>query len=325
MNNTQSENIWGFDVLKFTLAIIIVSLHAGVANHFNVPWSEYVRNLQNLAVPCFFLISSILFFKKVFNETDSKSQWRRLWKYEKRLFTLYLIWQVILLPISLITNDYLQHGLSGILLYLKDMVFSYTFPASWFFGALIVAMPLVFLLRKHRGLLMGGALLLYVYFMTRSIQPQWMQYAYDWYRELFAEPRLSFPEAFVWLSIGCCIADRVEATKYKSLVLSMLFGGGIALSVMVNWCQIIGVLALLFLFLGFDYSDNNSNLYVRMRQYSTLFYCMHFTIIHILWQRIPSTRHIFVWIVTVLICFLLSEILVRLSKKDRFKFLKYLM
>lgn len=325
MVHTQSENIWAFDVLKFTLAIIIVSLHAGVANSFTIPWSECVRNLQDLAVPCFFVISAILFFRKVKVEVNCASQWRRLWKYEKRLIVLYLIWQAILLPVTLMTHDYSGNAVQMGLLYLKDLVFSYTFPASWFFGALIVAMPLVFLFRKHRWILLLISISLYVLFMTKTQQPLWIQDIYDWYKVSLAEPRLSFPEALIWLSLGCFMADYDELKVGESLLIRCMSGGGIFLSILINWCQAVGVVALLSLFLSCEYPNGCTGTYTRMRKYSTLFYCMHFTIIHILWQVIPADCHIIVWLVTIAICFILSETVLFMSKKTKFSFLNYLM
>ena len=226
MAQSQDDNIWAFDVLKFFLAIVIVSLHAGVANDFAAPWSGYVRNFQDLAVPCFFVISAILFFRKVNCEEDTESQWMRLWKYEQRLIVLYLIWQVILLPVTLRTHDYTSHGIWGFLFYLKDMLFAYTFPASWFFGALIVAMPVVFLFRKHRWILWLMSLSLYVLFMTNAQQPQWLQNGFDWYKATFTDPRLSFPEALIWLSLGCCLVHYGGLITRKSLAVKCVAGGG---------------------------------------------------------------------------------------------------
>lgn len=223
--NSGKRNVWAFDVLKFTLAIVIVSLHAGVSEAFVMPINNFVRNFQNLAVPCFFLVSSVLFFGKVFQEGNTQYQWKQLWHYEKRLFLLYGIWQLVLLPVSLLTHDYVEHGLMGVLYYLKDMLFSYTFPASWFFGALIVAMPLVFVVRNKPLLQLVIAILLYIYFMTESILPESMQMPFEWYRSNITPPRISFPEGFLWLSLGCFMAkkelttslyDRIKGLKLSS-------------------------------------------------------------------------------------------------------------
>ena len=258
--NSGKRNVWAFDVLKFTLAIVIVSLHAGVSEAFVMPINNFVRNFQNLAVPCFFLVSSVLFFGKVFQEGNTQYQWKQLWHYEKRLFLLYGIWQLVLLPVSLLTHDYVEHGLMGVLYYLKDMLFSYTFPASWFFGALIVAMPLVFVVRNKPLLQLVIALLIIV-----------------------------------------------------------------ALAICLRWCQITGVIALFYLAGCFMYSDKNATLYLRFRKYSTLFYCMHFTIIHILWQVVSPDSRITIWLISLCVCLLLSEVIIRLSGYRHFYFLKQLM
>lgn len=56
--------IWSFDLLKFILALVIVSIHAGIGRTTPIQ-SEYVANLQSFAVPLFFVISSYLFFNKL--------------------------------------------------------------------------------------------------------------------------------------------------------------------------------------------------------------------------------------------------------------------
>lgn len=225
----KNENIFGLDILKFSLAIVVISLHAGVGTGASVPWGGWIDNLQHLAVPCFFLISSLLFFRKVFFNTDERSQWSALWRYEKRLAILYLSWQVVLMPVTLKTHSYISSGLWGAVLYLKDMLFSYTFPASWFFGALIVAMPIVFLMRNRRTVLLSTAVLLYLLFITDSFHISWLQDVYNWYKTRFANPRLSFPEAFVWLSLGCWLSgkkNRYDCDKYPQWLKKIMYVGG---------------------------------------------------------------------------------------------------
>lgn len=61
------KNIIGFDVLKVLLAFVIVSLHASLGDPFlSAPYCDGIRNFQNMAVPGFFVISSYVFFVKLF-------------------------------------------------------------------------------------------------------------------------------------------------------------------------------------------------------------------------------------------------------------------
>lgn len=68
-------------------------------------------------------------------------------------------------PITLSLHNYFDKNiLFGLLMYLKDFFFDYTFLSSWFFGACIVAMPIVFLLRKQPVVLFLLCIVLYLYF-----------------------------------------------------------------------------------------------------------------------------------------------------------------
>lgn len=154
------KSIKGFDLLKFLLALVIVSLHASLGNPFlPAPFSKLILNFQNLAVPGFFVISSYVFFCKIIDKS-SREQRAALWKYEKRVLILYLSWSVIMLPITLRYHDYPSQSF-GLLLYIKDFFFSYTFLASWFFGALIVGIPIVWLLRNKTSVLLALSYVLF--------------------------------------------------------------------------------------------------------------------------------------------------------------------
>lgn len=58
---TSREYIPGFDILKFVMAIVIVSLHAEMTSVMTHEASIIVANFQALAVPVFFVLSSYLF------------------------------------------------------------------------------------------------------------------------------------------------------------------------------------------------------------------------------------------------------------------------
>ena len=59
---------------------------------------------------------------------------------------LYLSWSIIMTPININLHHYEKMGLLGILSWIKDLFFDYTFLASWFLGALLVGIPIVFVL-----------------------------------------------------------------------------------------------------------------------------------------------------------------------------------
>lgn len=76
------------DLFKFIFSILIIGIHTN-AMGFNI--------LGRLGVPFFFMISSYFFFKKYLTK-NTKDQYQQLKNYLKRLFFLFLSWQIIYLP-----------------------------------------------------------------------------------------------------------------------------------------------------------------------------------------------------------------------------------
>ena len=319
------KDIKGFDLLKFLLALVIVSLHASLDNPFlPAPFSKLIQNFQNLAVPGFFVISSYVFFARI-TDMSSREQRVALWKYEKRVLILYLSWSVIMLPITLRYHDYLSLSF-GLLLFIKDFFFSYTFLASWFFGALIVGVPIVWLVRNKTSVLLALSLLSYSYLSIVKYLPDTIQIPYQWYASNVAAPELSFPRGFVWLGMGCVLAKTRILDRIKMILYAM---GGVFLliiiSLLISWLQLLGVISIIVLFYHINVRGKIGDRTVRMRKLSTLIYCVHYPIIHAVWMIIQQEHSFLVFIVATLICIGISEIILTLSFKKKLSFLKYLM
>jgi surface polysaccharide O-acyltransferase-like enzyme len=196
--------IVGFDILKILMAFVIISLHTGVSKEMGQPFAAWCLNFQNLAVPVFFVLSSYLFFDKFFASGEDNP--KALWRYERRLLILYLIWSVIMIPITLFLHHYEARGLLGLLYWVKDFFFDYTFYASWFFGALIVGMPIVFSLRNHPWIIIALSLVLYVVFTFYALLPQWAVSPFELYHQHLGTPSRSFMFGIIWIGLGYAMA-----------------------------------------------------------------------------------------------------------------------
>ena len=144
----QKRIISGLDVMKFIMAILIVDAHVK-GSIVTPPYllDNFIKPLESLAVPEFFVISSFLFFIKARKNGFSFDV---LWNFEKRLVLLYLFGVIVWLPIILIQNDYGKEGIiNGVGFFVRDFFFGHTFDASWFLGALITSMPIVWPLGKY--------------------------------------------------------------------------------------------------------------------------------------------------------------------------------
>ena len=134
--------ISGLDVVKFIMAFLIVDIH--VQGYLITPpiFQNYVIHpIESLAVPTFFVISSFLFFRKARYE---ECQMNLVLHFMKRLCILYLFWCVIWSPIIYLQKEYFHPFTIWVPLYIiRDFFFGNMFDASWFLGALLVGVPMV--------------------------------------------------------------------------------------------------------------------------------------------------------------------------------------
>ena len=103
--------------------------------------SYVIKPIEGLAVPTFFVISAFLFFRK---GRYAENQFGLVVHFMKRLCILYLFWCVLWSPIIYLQKDYF-HSMSAWIpvLMVRDFFFGNMFDASWFLGALLVGVPMV--------------------------------------------------------------------------------------------------------------------------------------------------------------------------------------
>ena len=58
-----TKSIYGYDLLKFLMAVMIVSIHSNAFEYLSL--SPYFNIIQLMGVPTFFLLSSLSFASKV--------------------------------------------------------------------------------------------------------------------------------------------------------------------------------------------------------------------------------------------------------------------
>lgn len=134
------KSIPGLDLLKYFMATMIVSIHCNAFDGFIM--QSWLKVLQSLAVPTFFLLSSFFFMKKV---RERGTDWDILLLYLKRIAIMYGIWFIINLPIF-----YSQHHTTFELLkFVKNIFFRSTFEGSWFLSALALSITTIFVLLKY--------------------------------------------------------------------------------------------------------------------------------------------------------------------------------
>lgn len=328
MNQTTKKLIPGLDVMKFIMAFLIVDIH--VKGYLITPpliQQNVVFPIEGLAVPEFFVISSFLFFSKI-RRSENKNQ--VLFHFLHRLILLYLFWIVVWSPIILIQKRYHHYGLEGIVIFVRDFFFGNTFDASWFLGALIVGVPMIYglsrILKEWMVWIIPFGVFLYLHY--HAYLPSSLQEPYKWYSS-FKDPNLAFPGGLIWIAIGfhlsnnkivawiCDVSNKYLWLAFLLCLVLNIFG---LLSILGS---LICVTLLFMAAYSWKLPAYNPSFYKRLRAFSILFY-----VIHDSFKKIP--KQLFGWhngpllyIVTILFCFLASEFIIRMKEVRGFHWLKY--
>ena len=144
MEKINKTNFDFIDLFKIIMAFMIVALHTTV-------YVEFLNPIYRFAVPFFFIVSAFLFFKKINDTTDYKTQKSLLKKYVVRNLLLFSFWFIINSPIIIYMKISLfkENFFIGILKFIQQMLFASIYQGSWFMIALIIAVPIIFYSSKR--------------------------------------------------------------------------------------------------------------------------------------------------------------------------------
>lgn len=319
--------ISGVDVMKFIMAFLIVDIHVQGSLITPPPLQKYVISpIESLAVPTFFVISSFLFFRKT---RYAEKQLILILHFLKRLCVLYLFWCVVWSPVIYMQKEYFHPMSAWIPLYMvRDFFFGNMFDASWFLGALLVGVPMVWgIIRilKKDILVLIIPFLVYLYLQYVKELPSGWAVPYDWYNS-FKDPRLAFPGSLLWIAMGYVMANKKVIAWMKRVKNIWAWMAVLLFLVLTHFIPILPkVLCVASLFVA-AYTwqlPEHPQLYRRFRTYSVLFY-----VIHDCFKKIP--KQLFGWengfvlfIVTITFCFLASEVIMRMKDVKGFGWLRY--
>ena len=337
----ERKNLDSADVLKYVLSILIVATHTSFLE-------GYITPLVRLAVPAFFMISGYFFFGRI-NSCDSKrSQTAYLKKSVKHNLKLYLFWFVLLLPLTLYVRKYHTMGLWGGLSHLvRDFCFGSTFQSSWYIIALITGFAIVlFLSRKlpQWALVVIGVICYipsllssnYEFLIASSDTLQTFGHSLS---HIFLLPCRNFSVSILYIAIGKYLAEKNYEGKTKRYTVTFLlaFAALVAeyLALRFSGVKIVNTdcyIALPFasyylckVFLTLDITCKSS---VLLRKISTVSYCAHMAVFMVIGKlfkifEIPDWKNILHFAVTLILTQLFALVLIRLSKCEKLRFLKY--
>lgn len=325
--------IYGFDALKFFMALMIVAIHTKAFHDVNII-QQLTQPFLNSAVPIFFILSSYFLFRKM----DTKGySWTIYWPFLKRLFILYAFWLIATLPLTVYDKwSYIDYGFPRICWYvIKDFLFSYTFAGSWFLTALIVGSLVVFILKKYIKatslVLLILALLVFLYVKLISVCPLWLQKPYLFIQTNIRDVvELTPVTGFIWCCVGCVLASgdamKIISSKLgKRNIIIVFFITYLASVLLPNNIAfvVLPILVLSIILLAYIIRPEPSVLYMKLRNLSILIYLLHFPLLNLSIILPTNCLHILYFIIVVFAALLIAELILKLEQYSIFRFLKY--
>lgn len=316
------------DLLKFLSCIAIVSIHTKIGAFFPDWLNKIIGEFNNSAVPIFFIVSSFLLWKRInFNSSDIGV----IKHFVNRLFVLYVIWTIVLLP-TWFVGFVVKHP-DDWLFYLPIKLFVWGAPhGSWFIVSLIYGFLTVYVCNRYLGRYISTAIFFIVDFYIRlcfngSIQDPLGVYYNSAEFSMWLSPFVSlFPlQVGYWLSM---YSTSETASKQGWLIVLCV----VVLRYINSWGVIDALLQYAFIVLVVRLClpavpKEKSHDYTTFRKMSIIIYFTHF-VVDICFRELAKRQLISYeggvreFLFAVVLCSAFAYIVVRLQQ--RHKWLKYL-
>lgn len=323
----MNQRINSIDVTKFILSFFVIALHTLYPFQSVLPNHGIIYTILHMAVPFFFITSGYLLFRKI-EIPINKVGINIIMKYIKRIFSLYCIWTIIYLPISLY-GAYINHikFSSFILAFIRKFLFVGEFYYSWnlwYLNGLIVAVLIILLLLiikiKPKYILVfgitvffSGLLLDYFLNIESGNLPIFINKILNVYSWIFEKVRNGIFRGFPYLSIGFYLSHQKLNLK-KGIV---MFLTGFILYYFKVQCGLIPLATGMFIIVC--NVKMNSNRYLDyFRISSILIYLLHMIFVFIYVELINYNNNFNSFILFVFVsisCLISSTFIYFLSKK----------
>ena len=326
---TAKNTIYGFDLLKFILAILIISGHTALFQEY-ADIARIREVISSIAVPTFMAISAYLFFRKVYNVPEDKDSKPVLLKTLKRLALLFLCWYILMLPMTY----FKFFSVATIKETIFAIFFSCTFTGYWFIKALLINACIFYLCRKGKVLILLTifAWILYLFFSYNYIY-HFIDFPYH--------PYYSFYYHLAYYSVGVLFAKYGESilkNHVNSLLIIAIWMLLLASCFFFDFVDPIYRLLSIPLLFIFFYQLNlePKPYYKKMRDVSIILYMVQFVLIWLydgacdLWLQPDSMIYsvlqysITRFLVVTMVAISISWLILRYEKHPKCGFLHYL-
>lgn len=337
----------GFDLIKLLAAICIIAIHTK---------APFLNIIGRLGVPFFAIVSSILFFNHYQQLTTDEEQSRYLKKFCKRIFLLYISWQVLYIPIAIRQFRVIISSLGGVsiknlLIYLCDFIFPAIYNSkgvditqdangwgpSWYLLASIIAMSvLIYLFRLFNQQIRWVflfCLLIEIYLVLADEFSPWTHL-----NPIFNH---TFLRLLIYFCLGYIIVNyRSQITTWNTKVLNRILILFIFIFIIENLLvhyysgtynteEVITTVPTGFLLAVFAAKIKpNLHYSAQIRHLSTFLYCFQIwpiVIMRKLFKIIGWEKHyLLLFIIVLIISFGIAFLYEQCRQRYKWKFLKYL-
>lgn len=356
MENASAKNINynSFDLAKLICAVLVVMIHVdpfgeqvntNIFSYLNFGLGNY---LCRIAVPMFFVFSGFLLYRKTpldkFSLKPSK-------KYLLNILKLYLLWSLIYFPLNLIGILQNPNGIVfALALYARNFIFMGSYLHLWYLTALLFAVALIsFLLYIKLSAkkilcissvcyligLLGDA---YYGLISPLLDVPVLGQLINIYFTLIGTVRNGLFFAFFFVALGMFLSqNEIPIGRKKSLLLftASIFMLGIEVFCLKYFNIAKDFNILLFTvptaLFGFTYLRNlklkDGNIYATMRKFSSLIFYGH------MWVSVAVSKFAnalgfdikatpIPFIITLTVTILIAAIVIKISEKKAFVWLK---
>ena len=348
----QSRRYNGLDLFKFIMAVFVVMLHAHPMQDISYNWDYAISyGLTRLAVPFFFVASGFLLYRKM---DLAALDIEKIKKYIRHIIRLYAIWTVIYLPI--IVYGMLKSGkgiVHEVLAFIRNTVMSGSYFHLWFLQALIVVAIIVSALIYFKvsarkifiiaGLLYTVILLGQAYYgIFDCLFPEGtvVYSLFHLLKKVFVTPRDGIFFAPIFFFMGAYFSSyNVIVRRSKAIILGLFLC--LMLEVMLgsfygfNGKSEVYVLLVPLTFYIFYYAKNlslqESSLWPYLRKQSMHIFYIHPWFLFLAEGFLGNGKyavahmdHLGRFLVVILLSIIFGHIVISLSQREKYQFLKYL-
>ena len=233
----EERSFAAIDLARFIFSLLIVAFHFppffGDSDVAGILDFIFLRYLERLAVPFFFLCSGFFLYRNCeFNASALKKEK----KYILRMLRLYLVWTIVYLPLSINSFQYDDRGiLHAVLLYIRNFIFTGSYFHLWYLNAAAMAVLLILIFRTRNKspekILMIAAAFYMLGLLAQSwfgmIKPMQVLTPMVWkclkgVQRLIGTTRDGLFEAFLYTSIGMFFAVRKPSMKKEKAMIFLL-------------------------------------------------------------------------------------------------------